>query len=300
MILKSSQMAAQSKQLESGRFLGEMVHELRLNDLFLADVRYPERSHLPFHVHSRPYFCLIQGGTYTEGYDRRTRRCAPGMLVFHPAGEAHSETFDESHVASFNVEIGPEWAQRMDEFGILLDQPVEFERGDVVTLALRMLEELSANDSESALSIEALTWEILAAFGGTRTGVESGQPRWLKDARDVFDSRLDDSVSLRSVAREAGVHPVYFAAAFRRFHGCSPGQYLRRRRFERARHLISDPDVSLAQVATDAGFSDQSHLNRVFRRFTGMTPGQYRTFLSSKTSRGVSSRLGSDENRSVP
>jgi AraC-like DNA-binding protein len=39
----------------------------------------------------------------------------------------------------------------------------------------------------------------------------------------------------------------------------------------------------LAQVAIDAGFSDQSHLNRVFRRFTGMTPGQYRTFLSSKT-----------------
>jgi AraC family transcriptional regulator len=145
-----------------------------------------------------------------------------------------------------------------------------------------MLEELSANDSESSLSIEALTWEILAAFGGARTGVES-QPQWLKDALDTFDSRLDEFVSLRRIAREVGVHPVYFAAAFRRFHGCSPGQYLRRKRFERARHLISDPDVSLAQVAIDAGFSDQSHLNRIFRRFTGMTPGQYRTFLSSKT-----------------
>ena len=276
-------MGTQSQQLESGRFLGETVHELRLDDLFLADVGYPERGHLPFHVHSRPYFCLIRGGTYTEGYDRKTRRCAPGMLVFHPAGESHSETFDESHVASFNVEIGPKWTRRMDEFGIVLDQPVEFERGEVVTLALRMLEELSANDSECGLSLEALTWEILAAFGGARTVVENSQPQWLKDARDTFDSRLDESVSLSRVAREVGVHPVYFAAAFRRFHGCSPGQYLRRKRFERARHLISNPDVSLAQVAIDAGFSDQSHLNRVFRRFTGMTPGQYRTFLSSKT-----------------
>jgi len=254
-----------------------------LDDLFLADVRYPERCHLPFHLHSRPYFCLIRGGTYTEGYDRKTRRCAPGMLVFHPAGESHSETFDESHVASFNVEIGPEWTRRMEEFGILLDQPVEFERGEAVTLALRMLEELSANDAESGLSIEALTWEILAAFGGARTGFDKSQPQWLKDALGTFDSRLDESVSLRRIAREVGVHPVYFAAAFRRFHGCSPGQYLRRKRFERARHLISDPDVSLAQVAIDAGFSDQSHLNRIFRRFTGMTPRQYRTFLSYKT-----------------
>jgi AraC family transcriptional regulator len=274
---------AQSKQLESGRFLGETVGELRLSDLFLADVRYPERGNLPLHVHTRPYFCLIQRGTYTESYDRKTRRCAPGMLVFHPAGEAHTETFDESHVDSFNVEIGPEWTKRMNEFGILLDRPVEFNGSEIVTLALRMLGELSANDSESGLSIEALTWEILAAFGGVHTRVESSQPQWLRNAREVLDSRLDESLSLKSVARAIGVHPVYFAASFRRFHGCSPGQYLRRRRFELARQLISDPNVSLAQVATDAGFSDQSHLNRVFRRFTGMTPGQYRTFLSSKT-----------------
>src|SRR5688572_29326866 len=152
-------MEAQSKQLESGRFLGKTVHELRLTDLFLADVRYPERGYLPLHDHTRPYFCLIRGGTYTEGYDRKTRRCAPGMLVFHPAGEAHSETFDESLVASFNVEIGPEWTQRMSEFGIHLDQPVEFQGGEVATMALRLLDELSANDSESGFSIEALTWE---------------------------------------------------------------------------------------------------------------------------------------------
>src|SRR5262245_18550751 len=277
-------MGAQGKQLESGRFLGETVHELRLDDLFLADVRYPERRRLPFHVHSRPYFCLIRGGTYTEGYDRKTRRCDPGMLVFHPAGESHSETFDESQVASFNVEIGPEWIRRLGEFGTPLDQPVEFESGEVVTLAFRMAEELNSNDAEARLSIEALTWEILAACGGTSAGVGSSPPQWLKDARDVFDSGLDESVSLRSVAREVGIHPVYFAAAFRRFHGCSPGQYLRRKRFERARHLISNPALPLAQVAIDAGFSDQSHLNRVFRRFTGMSPGQYRTFLSSKTS----------------
>jgi AraC family transcriptional regulator len=292
-------MEAQRKKLESGRFLGETVNELRLSDLFLADVRYPESGNLPLHVHARPYFCLIQGGTYTEGYDRKTRRCIPGMLVFHPAGETHSETFDESRVASFNVEIGPEWTQRMNEFGILLDRPVEFDRGDVVALAVRMLEELSATDSESALSMEALTWEILAAFGHASPSVEHSEPQWLRDAREVLDSRFEESLSLRSVARDVGVHPVHFAAAFRRFQGCSPGQYLRRRRFERARHLILDPDASLAEVATDAGFCDQSHLNRVFRRFTGMTPGQYRTFLSSKTSTESSSRLTAVGNRAT-
>ena len=177
-------------------------------------------------------------------------------------------------VASFNVEIGPEWTQRMNEFGILLDQPVEFDRGEVVALAVRMLEELSANDSESGLSIEALTWEILAAFGHANPRVENSEPQWLRDARDVLDNRFEESLSLRRVARDVGIHPVHFAAAFRRFQGCSPGQYLRRRRFERARHLILDPDASLAQVATDAGFRDQSqpHLPAFHGNDSGAIP----------------------------
>jgi AraC family transcriptional regulator len=37
---------------------------------------------------------------------------------------------------------------------------------------------------------------------------------------------------------------------------------------------------SLANVAVEAGFCDQSHFNRTFKRFTGMAPGQYRSRIT--------------------
>ena len=127
-----------------------------------------------------------------------------------------------------------------------------------------------------------MTWEILFALSGEPAAPRVA-PRWLRSARDLLDGRFDQPVSLRGLAQEAGVHPVYFAAAFRRFHGCSVGEYLRRRRLQYARRRLADPKVSLAQVAAEAGFADQSHFTRTFKRFTGMTPNRYRTFLLFKT-----------------
>jgi AraC-like DNA-binding protein len=50
------------------------------------------------------------------------------------------------------------------------------------------------------------------------------------------------------------------------------------RRVERAKPFLQDGgDLSLAQVAARAGFSNQSHFSRHFRRLVGVTPGQFRT-----------------------
>ena len=79
------------------------------------------------------------------------------------------------------------------------------------------------------------------------------------------------------------MHSVHFAATFRRFLGCSLGEYQRRRRFEYARQKLADRSMTLAEIAASAGFADQAHLTRTFKRFSGMTPAAYRTFLGFKT-----------------
>src|SRR4051812_19225043 len=79
--------------LTSGRFYGNESHRRTIGDLLLTDVSYPSSSLVPRHAHERPYFCWIRNGAYSETYGRRTRTCRPGMFVFHPAGEYHSEAF---------------------------------------------------------------------------------------------------------------------------------------------------------------------------------------------------------------
>ena len=55
-------------------------------------------------------------------------------------------------------------------------------------------------------------------------------------------------------------------------------QYVIARRVERARQLLqSSSELSLAEVAASAGFSDQSQFTHHFKRLLGVTPGQLRT-----------------------
>ncbi len=263
------------RRLEGGRFFGRTLRKRSVGDLTMADVVYPAGTRLPLHCHERAYFCLIRRGGYTETYGRRMRECRPMTLVFHPAGESHRQKFSGSPVASFNVEIGGDWLRSN------LDQPAEFHGGSIADLGMKLFGEFQHGD---AVEIEALASEILVAIAGQNEKPSGDpQPRWLREARDLLDARFREPLTLRGIAHEARIHPVYFAAAFRRFYHRSVGEYLRWRRLEYVRAKLSEPELSLAEIALDAGFADQSHLTRNFKRFTGRTPGEYRTFLRFKT-----------------
>lgn len=47
-------------------------------------------------------------------------------------------------------------------------------------------------------------------------------------------------------------------------------------RLERAAHLLRETDQTAAGVALEAGFCDQSHMNRTFRRLLGRLPSEVR------------------------
>ena len=82
---------------------------------------------------------------------------------------------------------------------------------------------------------------------------------------------------MRAVVDESGYSHRQFIALFRRAVGLAPKVYCRVLRLQRALvRLAARPDASLVELAMDAGYSDQPHLNRDFRELAGMAPGQYR------------------------
>jgi AraC family transcriptional regulator len=79
------------------------------------------------------------------------------------------------------------------------------------------------------------------------------------------------------IAAVAHFSPSHFARQFKTATGLPPYQDVIRRRVERARRLLpAETDLSLAEVALHAGFSDQSRFCRHFKRLVGVTPGQFR------------------------
>ncbi|WP_394824453.1 helix-turn-helix domain-containing protein [Pendulispora albinea] len=169
------------------------------------------------------------------------------------------------------------WMQLLsDEVGPL-DVPVDFQEGALAGVGARLLAAWHLDDLDSALECDAMSWEILGAVA-RRSDLRSGDqaPRWVRDAREILEASFRNPVGLPELARSAGVHPVHFAAVFRRSYGCSVGEYRRRLRLAFVCRQLASAKPSLAEIAQQAGFSDQSHMTRTFKQFTGNTPGEYR------------------------
>jgi AraC family transcriptional regulator len=79
---------------------------------------------------------------------------------------------------------------------------------------------------------------------------------------------------MAAIARLSAYH---FARQFKRATGLPPHQYIILHRVERAKQLLQGgPELSLADVAVHAGFSDQSQFSHHFKRLVGVTPALFR------------------------
>jgi AraC-like DNA-binding protein len=104
----------------------------------------------------------------------------------------------------------------------------------------------------------------------------AGLERHLLRARDLVDSRYDEPLDLRTLAREAHVSPRHFSRSFRRVFGETPHQYLLSRRLERARHLLRTTEMPVAEICLAVGFTSVGSFTTTFTRQIGVSPTTFR------------------------
>jgi AraC-like DNA-binding protein len=86
--------------------------------------------------------------------------------------------------------------------------------------------------------------------------------------------------TVADAVRHSGLSHRRFIALFRQTVGLPPKSWLRVQRFQQVLSALGQgSDGSLAALAADACYSDQSHFNREFLAFTGVTPQIYRRLL---------------------
>jgi AraC family transcriptional regulator len=95
-------------------------------------------------------------------------------------------------------------------------------------------------------------------------------------AIDYIHSYLDRNIQLTDIATAPGMSQYYFARSFQQATGISPYQYLLGCRIERAKQLLKQPELAIADIALQCDFNSQSHLHQHFRKITGITPKAYR------------------------
>jgi len=149
---------------------------------------------------------------------------------------------------------------------------------DRVRAAHEVLES-DADHLQKECALLEVVGEIVIRHASTRPNASapisgSRSSAALRRVRDLLEAEYARTVTIRELARVAGLSTFHLIRVFRASFGLPPYKYLEQIRIQQARRLIR-LGFPLAHVVHATGFSDQSHLTRYFKRIVGVTPGMY-------------------------
>ncbi len=118
---------------------------------------------------------------------------------------------------------------------------------------------------------------ITRHHGVERAPVVGGLAAYVENrAIEYMAANLAKEISLDELAAVANLSPHHFCRAFRQSTGLPPHRYQIKLRIERAKALLADTRMSIADIAAEVGYEDQGQLARLFRREVGASPSRYR------------------------
>lgn len=242
----------------------------------VTDALFPASHTLGKHFHDRAVLGLTLAGEWNSVVGSTRLANGPGMLHIEPAGDSHLNQFGSqgAHVVIIQPDqndalLHPFKSILASAFQIRVDFPG-------LQIAERLRRELCDRDDLTPLAVENLCVDMLVSTSRLQRTRNEPAPAWLLRAVDYARVRFLERLSLRELSDVAGVSPEHFSREFRRLYGMSAAQYLRRLRLEWAAECLRKPDDPLAEIASAAGFADQSHFTRRFKRQFGVTPAAFR------------------------
>lgn len=219
-------------------------------------------------------------------------------LSFTPAGVAIRTVMGEGTAVAVmqSPQIYDDLAAEMTNVGRIdfeplwsIDDPV-LER--LARLVLREIAGAFGDDLLLAVLSRAIAAQIVCHVAGTGTKLaETGKLAACRIGRvlDYIDAHLGDGLSLDEIAKIACLSPFHFARCFKYTTGSGVHQFVIRRRVQRAKELIAQSAISLAEIAVRVGFDSQAALTSRFTREVGVSPGAYRReFFDARPGRWAS------------
>jgi len=261
--------------MHSHKPFSKVTAACHINDLDFRDISYIGDYTMPLHTHEEVHLAFGLNGKIRVAWRKQTIVTPAFTLTFIPAAEPHAVHFHDG-VQVFVIKLTSSWIDRIRQVSPFVVRPTTFQNDLPAWRAMHLYREFQSQDSLTPLMLEALTLELLVGMSRDALWVDNKLPRWLQETKDFLHIHFKENLSLDAVAAAVNVHPAHLTRAFRQHFRCTIGAYLRKRRIEYARHLLSASELSLTQIALEIGFADQSHFSRTFKSLTGMTPAEYR------------------------
>ena len=93
----------------------------------------------------------------------------------------------------------------------------------------------------------------------------------------IRENYTADSIKISHLASLCGISEVALRKQFQKQFAISPAVYIRNMRINYAKELMSNQDMSIADVAMLSGFNDVSYFSREFKKSEGISPKEYKS-----------------------
>lgn len=265
-------------------FLRELLqsHPLAADCHPLAFGWYPEarghrmqRRHHPNHL---LIWCVAGQGRVQVGEAQHAVRA--GDLVLLPAGQAHAYQADAKQPWSiYWVHYDGRLAAQFSDF-LAMDAPV-VQLGALPSLVAEFESLLALRHAGYALPPFVHGASLLKAL---LTGLTGSIARAAREAGNMdlaalnalMQRRLDATLNLDELAREAHLSKYHFVRRFRELTGHTPIQHFIYLKMQHACRLLDGTEEPVKRVAAQVGYDDPYYFSRLFKRVIGVSPQQYR------------------------
>ncbi len=261
----------------------KIKHNIPL-DVGLLHARFVHYAY-PRHSHDYYVISLIEGGWQSFTHKGSKYNTPPGgVILINPETVHTGETVDEqgfelrsiyptvSHMQMAAFELTGRNQSTPFFADVRVDHP--WVSRSILSLHKSLLQDSSTLEGESQflwLLAQLIKRYADAPITEQRLGNEN---KAIQKARRYIEDHFAHGISLDTLSRHVALSPYYFLRVFCAEVGMPPHAYLESVRIRHAQRLIR-AGKSLAEIATEVGFSSQSHMTRSFKKIIGVTPGQY-------------------------
>ncbi|MEM9899414.1 MAG: AraC family transcriptional regulator [Pseudomonadota bacterium] len=229
------------------------------------------------------------------GSKRLETKTRPGQLTFAPAN--HSQFYDfDGETTNTVMCLDRSLFENVVRADVGFDSLGIFDPS--LTIQSPRLERLVADYLEDALAEEP-GWSLLAEAHALRIAIElfrvfgtpsrgargaSGAVLSVQDLgtiRAFVEANMGNAFSVSDLAALVGRDIFGFTRAFKKTTQQTPHSFVIQIRVLRARDLLSNTKLTLADIAYACGFSSQAHMTSTFTKHLGISPGRYRREVRS-------------------
>lgn len=225
--------------------------------------------------------------TVDGGFGRYHSAYAPDTIALSAPNHAYDCTVDTDHrimVMALPSHLLERLShQTVEELTSTLEPLLsnDVQDGFLSSLVKRLWHEMASNSASGQLFIDGMAMAIVGALVRQAQDVKTTRahklsPKEIQVLVEFIECEMASDFSVSDLASLLDRPNGQFTAAFREAFNQSPHQYLLQRRIAAAQNLLTNTELSLAEVAYDCGFSSQQHMTNVFSKRVGITPGQHR------------------------